>query len=202
MCSVTGGERGAVRLPVPGRRLWATVSECVEFMTVELARRITTELQSLIGLPLTEFRHITGMTVVGFGSLRTKRNFKGEEVSVRDFSLHLQCRWRLTDAERIVFGVDDMFRPADPNVPYDEFDHDEGRSQLDLRWDEWMAVEQGKRHVTSCAGDPFGGFLIELEGGFSLESFPCDSWRGEYSEQWRLLGPQRHFVVNGRGVLE
>ena len=57
--------------------------------------------------------------------------------------------------------------------------------------------------VLDVRGDVYGGFQVELEGGFVLEAFPCDSARGEYSEHWRLLGHRAdgpHFVVTGYGI--
>jgi hypothetical protein len=54
--------------------------------------------------------------------------------------------------------------------------------------------------VQEVAGDVYGGFRIALTGGFALECFPCDSRRGDYTEQWRLLGHRAdgaHAVVSG-----
>lgn len=169
-----------------------------------LADRITTELQVLIGEPMSDCWRAANMQIFEFGPRHKWVNRKGEEVEGGDLRLHVQCRWRIVDAARIVFGRDDLLRPADENVSLDDFDWDKDDSVLDVVKRDWFAQRRtAPLHVVNATGDIYGGFRITLEQDVVLEAFPCDSERGEYSEHWRLLGHRSngsHFVITGYGI--
>ena len=169
-----------------------------------LAGRITAELQVLIGEPLSDCWRVSNMPIFEFGPRHKFLNRKGEEVEGSDLRLHLQCRWRIVDAERILFGRDDILRPADENISPDDFDWDEDDSVFDVVRRKWFAERRSvPLHVVSATGDIYGGFRITLEQDVVLEAFPCDSNRGEYSEHWSLLNDRSegsYFVVMGYGV--
>ncbi len=169
-----------------------------------LAERISAELRVLIGEPISVCWRAANMQVFEFGRPKTFLNRKGEQVEGSDLRLHVQCRWRMVDGCRILFARDDLLRPANEDIPIDEFDWDKDDSVLDVvqrKWFEDRRVTPLK--VVRVAGDKYGGCQVEFEHGVVLELFPCDSDRGEYSEHWRLLGHRpdgSHFVVTGHGV--
>jgi hypothetical protein len=170
----------------------------------DLAIRISSELQALIGQPIADWWRAADMAVVEFGPRHRIVNRKGDAIDVSDLRLHLQCRWRFTDSSDILFGSDDLYRPADEGVSHDDFDWDKQDSVLDVKWRTWILRNRGREpRVIRCIGDAYGGFRIELEGGVILEAFPCNSRRGECSEHWRLIGHRidgAHFVVTGYGI--
>ena len=169
-----------------------------------LADQITAALQVVVGQSLADCWRATTMAVFDFGPTHRVVNHKGVEVDRHAFSLHLQCYWRVVDARRILFGIDDLWRPADPSISVDDFDWDEHESRLDRLWRTWLAEQAGNEpKVIACTGDIYGGFQIELERGFALEVNPCSAGDEQRSEHWRLLGPgrdARHFVVTNHGV--
>jgi hypothetical protein len=169
-----------------------------------IAQRITAELRVLVGMPMSGCWRAADMQVFEFGPAKKHLNRRGEEVEGRDVRLHVQCRWRLVDGSRILFARDDLLRPANDDVPIDEFDWDKDDSALDVAQRKWFEDHRAASlKVAQVAGDAYGGCRIQLEGGLTLELFPCDSNRGEYSERWRLLGHRpdgSHFVVTGYGV--
>jgi hypothetical protein len=171
-----------------------------------LADRITNELRVLIGEPISDCWRAANMQVFEFGPMKKFVNRKGEEVEGGDLKLHVQCRWRMVDGTRILFGRDDLLRPANERIPLDDFDWDKDDSILDVVQREWFVQHRkAPMHVVSATGDDYGGCRIDLEDSVSLEVFPCDSDRGEYSEHWRLLGHRSdgsHFVITGCGVEE
>ncbi len=144
------------------------------------------------------------MQIFEFGPRRRIVNRRGEEVEVGQFSLHVQCGWRMVDCSKILFASRDINYPADENISIDDFDWDKHDSVLDVAQRSWFAQQRDiPLHVVSVRGDVYGGFRIELEREFALEAFPCNSKRGEYSEHWRLFGHRPddvHFVVTGYGV--
>lgn len=169
-----------------------------------LADRITDELQVLIGKPMGDCWRATNMQIFEFGPRHKFVNRKGEEVEGSDVRLHVQCRWRMVDAARILFGRDDLLRPADEAISLDDFDWDKGDSILDVVQRNWFAgLRAAPLHVVNATGDTYGGFRISFERDVALEAFPCDSDRGEYHEHWRLLGHRSdgtHFVITGYGI--
>jgi hypothetical protein len=170
----------------------------------DLAKRIFAELQVLIGQPIADCWRAADMAIFEFGSRHRIVNRKGDEVEVGDISLHVQCRWRVVDAANILFGSDDLYSPADESVSFDDFDRDKQESVLDIRRREWIVQCRDKAlKVIGVAGDAYGGFQSTIEDGITIESFPCDSIRDEYSEHWRLRGhrpDESHFVVAGYGI--
>lgn len=169
-----------------------------------LAERITAELRVLVGQPIYDCWRAADMQIFEFGTAKQYLNRKGVEVEAADLRLHVQCRWRMVDGSRILFARDDLLRPANENISSDRFDWDNDKSILDVVQRQWFEVHRAAPpKVIDVAGDQYGGCRIELEEGFVLELFPCDSDRGEYSEHWRLLGHRKddsHFVVSGYGV--
>lgn len=169
-----------------------------------LADRITSELSMLIGQPIGDCWRVADMQIFEFGPRHLKRNRKGEMVEASDISLHIQCRWRFVDARSILFGRDDLSYPADETIPQEQFDWDKSSSVLDVAQSGWFEKHGASLPVVQqVQGDGYGGFQIALTGGFTLECFPCDSQRSEYSEHWRLLGHRAdgsHFVVTGDGI--
>ena len=169
-----------------------------------LADRITSELRVLVRQPIGDCWRAANMQIFEFGPQRQTWNGKGEAVEVSDIRLHIQCRWRFVDERFILFGRDDLNYPADQSTPPEEFDWDKADSVLDVARRKWFDKHRPSPPVVrEVQGDVYGGFRISLAGGYALECFPCDSRRGEYSEQWRLLGHRAdgsHFAVTGDGV--
>lgn len=166
-----------------------------------LVDKIRSELSALVGLPITDCWRVANMQVFGFGPKSFIRSSKGGEVETSQINLHVQCRWRFVDAHRVLFGSDDLSYPAEENMDVKAFDWASSESLLDAKQKQWF-IGHPSMKMTSALGDPYGGFAICFEGGFSLQSFPCGSQRGEPSEHWRMFGHRAdgsHFVVFGDG---
>jgi len=169
----------------------------------DLAERITAALQVLVGEPISNCWRAANMQIFEFGPARKVLNRRGEEVEESDWKLHVQCRWRMVDGRRILFGRDDLLRPANEDIPLGEFDWDQDESVLDVKQRQWFEQHQAApKKVVHVTGDCYGGCQIELEDHFLLELLPCDSDRGEYSEHWRFFDQRNDgsFVITGYGV--
>jgi hypothetical protein len=169
-----------------------------------LANRITAELAVLVGQPIGDCWRVSPIQIFEFGPRSRFLNRKGEETEVGEFEIHLQCRWRMVDPSKFLFGSDDAYYPADEDISILDFDSNIHESILRVAQRTWSAQWRDTLvHVVRVRGDAYGGFRIELERGFALEAFPCHLCRGEHSEHWRLLGHRQdgsHFVVTGYGV--
>jgi hypothetical protein len=144
------------------------------------------------------------MQIFGFGPLQHARNRQGEEIESSRIRLHIQSRWRVVGLAGILFGRDDLNRPADEGLTENEFDWDQHESVLDAKQRTWLREHnESPLKVISTTGNRYGDLRIEFEFGFALETFCCDSNRSDYSEQWRLFGHRAdgsHFVVSGQSV--
>ncbi len=144
------------------------------------------------------------MEMFAFGERRIRLNRKGEEVEVGEYSLHIQCPWRIVGPDGIIVGFLDRNYPVEENADWQEFD-DEGPSRCEFQMAGWLKEYSGcPLKVEKVEADYVGGFKLFLQHGFVLEAFPANSLQGEYSERWRLFRPsdESHFVVCGYGIEE
>ena len=91
---------------------------------MKLQDRITEALSALIGLPLWRAHRALNMEVFAFGERQFSRNRKGKQVEVGEYSLHIQCPWRIVGPNGMVVGSEDRNYPEDENADRDEFDSD------------------------------------------------------------------------------
>ena len=160
-------------------------------------------LEPLIGMPWWKAHRAADLQVFGFGARRPITNRRGKQVLVGEYSLHVQCGWRISGAFGIIVARRDLYYPAglDPYRDRGNFRYD---GPVPNRRDEQIAAlleARQDRHlmVTSAEANDLGGFCLRFCDGFLLEVFPDDSLDEEH---WRLLEPDvdtPHFVVTGRG---
>jgi hypothetical protein len=161
-------------------------------------------LGALIGLPLWGTHRAADLQCFAFGDRHPTVTRRGEPAERSDYSLHVQCSWRLVGPDGIIAGRRDLYYPAgdDPYEGLDDFDYDGpvmNRRSARLA-DFFEARESEPLVVVGCSADDLGGFRLDFDGGFRLEVFPDDSLD---SERWRLLTFDRsvpHFVVTGAGI--
>lgn len=70
-------------------------------------------LSQLIGLPLWDATRTLNMGMFQLGAYRTRINLKGEQDTVGEYALHIQCPWRVIGPGGIVVGSEDRHYPAD-----------------------------------------------------------------------------------------
>jgi hypothetical protein len=85
-----------------------------------VAEQIKLNLQPLVGLKLSRMALAAGMRTIQFGN--TERRASGGVVG--EYTLHIQCPWRLETDKGLVTGSDDL------NVPYELGDRPEGSFDL------------------------------------------------------------------------
>jgi len=166
-----------------------------------MKEEIERSLAVLIGRPMWAAWRAADMEMFHFGDRRTVQNRNREAVEVGDYALHVQCAWRLVDANRIVVASRDYYYPAgDPDVEFPNFDHDQpGTNRRDERMDKFFS-KCGNAYpiVYRVEGDRVGSLRIVMSGEVVLELFPDDSLEDEY---WRFFQPrsdEKHFIVTGQ----
>ncbi len=123
---------------------------------------------------------------------------------VSEYSLHVQCAWRIRQHTEILVASGDRFYPAgdDPYTNLLEFEWDTpGANQLDQRL--VRILEQHREVqliVSNIHADETGGFCLTMNHAYFLDVFPDNSIIGEY---WRLFRPysaEQHFVFTSEGI--
>ncbi len=166
---------------------------------------IKSALAPLVGLPLWSAGRAADLQWFQFGEqhvvVAQLGKAKGSERTVGDYSLHVQCAWRIAGPAGVVVASRDRYVPAgDPETDSPDWTWDQpGANRCDERIAAWCHSKAYT--VRSVAADILGGLSLVLSGDFALDVFPDDSLDGEY---WRLLRPARegrHFVVSGGGIV-
>jgi hypothetical protein len=157
-------------------------------------------LHAIVGKRLLRSDRAADMEMLAFGEPRKVRTFKGDIKEVGEYSLHIQCPWRIMGPAGIVVGSHDVHYVSEASPHERASNSEEARDQIDhtLR-DERMNSLLGASplFVESVQADSAGGFRLALTGGYTLEVFP-DASPGGRLEMWRLLSPgteREHFVM-------
>jgi hypothetical protein len=162
---------------------------------------ITRSLLRLVGLRLSIARDAGSMKNFQFGIIGPHPFGKG---TIGEFALHIQCPWRLVGSEGIVTGSADYYEPVEAGADVDPNDFEAGNLQQErlgdlLRYDastrSWVN-SRDQLTVQSVLVHDFGGFELELSGGFRLQVFPD----GSREENWRFFAPgseEEHVVIAG-----
>lgn len=124
-------------------------------------------------------------------------NLKGEERTVSEYALHVQCAWRMIYRKRIFTGNGDFYELTEAN---DTGDWDtKGGNLFDLKAVELnLLLLRRNFAVQKIILRDTGDLKIILSSGLRLEVFANDSL---YQEYWRFfskkpeLADQRHLVV-------
>lgn len=163
---------------------------------------VTEELKRLIGLPLQKAGRASDLVWFGFGNfvkIEDKRHGGYREVA--EYSLHIQCAWRITDFEKIITGSSDRFIPNSQIKDYEEFNWDVQNAN---RCDEQLKVLLDKLSTDLIVKDvtvnKFGDAKIFFNDDYLLEVIPDNSTA---DEAWRLFnngGDTEHLVITGTGV--
>ena len=148
----------------------------------------------LVGLPLLPPSRAANMMMFGFGKLVTQLNRHGIPVDIPEFSLHVQCHWRIITHDpkpTIVVGSRDLYYPADPTVdPEDEnFHYDEPWANI-CDWHVKSVMDEHKSCalvVESIEADDVGSLRICFTDGFMLDLFPDTSCHGGCGEHFAAV---------------
>lgn len=152
-----------------------------------MVEEIEAALGPLIGEPLTDMWRYAGCQKFEFGVQRPMNNKRGEDTSMADWGLVVECGWRITG-------------PEGPVVSSDDFSPDGRRDEGAYPFYDQVHTDSPVVEDIAVADD--GAFRIRMSRGFTLEVQPAAD-AGPQDEQWRLMSPDkqaRHFVLWGDGI--
>jgi hypothetical protein len=157
----------------------------------------------LVGLPLSRYARAVELIIFGFGKFT--REHHGEPVELPEYSLLVQCHWRLLGypLPGFIVGSGDIRHPHDPSLAPSDiegFDWKQPGTSLCDRQMKQLMDDHASRPlvVESLEADDRGTLSMRLAGGYLLEIFPDSSPDRNGPEQWVLTSSrpdQQIFVV-------
>lgn len=162
----------------------------------------------LIGKPLWRSTRAADMACFQFGGRHKRKASRGVDAEVGDYSLHVQCSWRITRGDEIVVGKEDLYQPEGP-VEIDNYFDWQKNNLLDARLKTLFADNQRQFAVVGTALRAAGQLDILFDDELRLEVFPNSSVRTSEVEHWRLftpgltpeeIGRSTHLVFAGDGL--
>jgi hypothetical protein len=155
----------------------------------------------IVGKKLTEMVRVLDMQMFRIGETyqRTAEygRQKGEVIDVSEFSIHVQCPWRVSHGTRIVLGQHDRFFPvpgSDGSVNIIEPEENTPR-WLERQVCELFRAQPDGLSVLGVAISELGDLEIRFEGDYLLSIFPAASIPGTECENWRLVSEASHLVA-------
>ncbi len=149
-------------------------------------------LKPLAGLPLRVIGRSSNMLWLSFGDPRVVADRDGSTKAVLDWTIQIQCPWRISQNERIVIAYRDFYYSDVPLKNMDVMSKSRSNAVLDTLSAEF---DTNPPRVVSVETDDTGSFSINLSNGYRLEAFPAEST--ESGKLWRIFEP----IAQGRSFV-
>lgn len=165
------------------------------------ATEVAKALAELIGLRLWGSRNFCATRHFYFASA-----LDTEGLPLLEYTLGVECPWRIETRDRIVTGLEDYAVKADDNqdpawqagAPGGHLQDQKLRDFLGEMVDGGIVAKGTGHTVQSVVADPMGGFRIQFSGGHVLAVFPDSARRMEWIFQPpRGDSPVSLMLVNG-----
>jgi hypothetical protein len=141
-------------------------------------------LAPLMGLPLCHIGRSGNMVLLQFGELREISARDGGTHAVHEWTVQVQCPWRITQGTRIVVAYRDFYYSDVPLKNLDVMSKSRFNTVLDTLCKEF---ELNPPRVSSVEADDTGGFSLRLNADYRLEVFPAENT--ESGKHWRIFEP-------------
>ena len=140
------------------------------------------------------------MLCLFLGEEYTITDFRGKQVDVAEYSIHVQTPWRFRQDDKILLAERDVYEPYCEDVPEDwQYDllgrPDELSSVFDVQA-KALKVKMQEAVVTECRLSPLNDLVIVFSNGVIFEQFMPASRK---DEEWRLIDYKKdeHIVCYG-----
>jgi hypothetical protein len=141
-------------------------------------------LTPLIGLPLRNISRSASMLSIHFGYPRVVPDRDGSAKAVPDWTIQVQCPWRISQGDRIVIAYRDFYYSDVPLSNLAVMSKSRFNSVLDTLSEEFDATPPA---VEAVEADDTGGFSVSLSHNYRVEVFPGETT--ESGKQWRIFQP-------------
>lgn len=141
-------------------------------------------LAPLIGLPLRNIGRSTSQLSLQFGNPRTVSDRDGSIKAVPEWTIQVQCPWRISQSGRIVIAYRDFYYRDVPLKNLDVMSKDRSNSVFTTLSTEF---DLDPPQVVSVDAEDKGNFSIHLANEYQFEAFPAEST--EPGKLWRIFEP-------------
>jgi hypothetical protein len=141
-------------------------------------------LTPLVGLPLRYIGRSSNMLFVEFGTLHEVSARDGSAKTVYDWSIQIQCPWRISQHSQIVIAYRDFYYSDVAKSNQAVMNKSRFDSTLASLCAEFEAAPPG---VVSVDSDDTGAFSLNLSEGYRLEAIPAENT--ESGKHWRVFEP-------------
>lgn len=172
-----------------------------------MKRTIDNQLKLLTGLPLWNAGRTESLVWFDFGNEVSKvPTSNGKMALVAEYEIDTESAWHIRSRKSIIVGSADRFYAAgkDPYKGFEDTQWDDkpGENRCDERLERFIKQHRKSPLIgVSASANDWGGLVINLSKGFTIEVFRHDSVGGEY---WRMFHSvnkrKKHFVVTPHGV--
>jgi hypothetical protein len=141
-------------------------------------------LTPLLGLPLRNISRSANVLCLHFGDPRAVSERDGSAKAVHDWTIQVQCPWRISQSGRIVIAYRDFYYSDVPLKNLDVISKSSSNAVLDTLSKEFDATPP---RVNAIENDDTGAFSVHLSHDYRLEVFPGEST--ESGKHWRVFQP-------------
>ncbi|HSY43296.1 MAG TPA: hypothetical protein VK811_05255, partial [Candidatus Acidoferrum sp.] len=153
---------------------------------------IQNALAPLVGLPLCHLGRSSNMLLLQFGYLHEVSARDGSIKTVHDWTIQIQCPWRISQNSQIVIGHRDFYYSDVGKNSEAVMNKSRSDTVLGSLCTEFEATPP---RVISVDSDETGAFSLHLSDGYRLEAIPGENT--ESGKHWRIFEPSgtgRSFV--------
>ena len=160
-------------------------------------KEINEILEKMVNLKVGDIGRACDLLWLGLGEDIDYIDYKGRTSKKSEYALHLQCPWRIKNAEgRIVVASYDMYEPNSTIEWFEDFDWDiQGNNLYDEKIEIWF--KEKDRFVIAYELQTDLDLIVTFDDGNSLEIFMNKTTDTEY---WRFFNSENHVVVSGVDV--
>jgi hypothetical protein len=141
-------------------------------------------LAPLLGLPLCHLSRSSNMLLLQFGKSHEVSARDGSTKTVHDWTIQIQCPWRISQNSQIVIGHRDFYYSdvgKNSEVVMNKSQYDSVLGSLCAEFEAAMP------RVISVDSDATGAFSLHLGDGYRLEAIPGENT--ESGKHWRIFEP-------------
>lgn len=149
-----------------------------------MKKTVRQALMPLVGLPLRNISRSGNMLCVHFGNTYAIPDRGGTTQAVPEWTIQIQCAWRVSQGTRIVIAYRDFYYSDIPLSNLAVMSKSRFNVVLDSLCAEFEAMPPV---VGAVEADDTGGFSVQMSHDYKLEVFPSES--PESGKHWRVFQP-------------
>lgn len=158
---------------------------------------IKNDLEMLKGKKLSYIGRSCELIQIGFGEMRTEISLTQKKKRISQYALHIQCPFRITKNDKILFGYSDLFISSDDLNPIVDLDK-QNSTKFDFKANE-NNLNLMNQTVLDVKVTQFGDIIITLDD-IIISTFICETSGGE---AWRFFETRKnkeHIVATCDGI--